>query len=109
MSDLEEIRKKKMQELLRQKNQQQVQQQFQKKQIDAQIKKLIHHILSPEARERLGNIRAAKPNFARRVEVLLIQLYQGGRIPEPLSDEQFKKLLKKLKQGRKKDITIKRG
>ncbi len=112
MPDLEEIRKKRMQELLRQQvqeqAQQQIQNQVQEEQIEAQIKKILPHILTPEARERLGNIKVARPQVARGVEILLIQLYQAGKIPKPLSDEQFKDILVKLKEDRKKDIRIER-
>ena len=101
-----------MQELLSQQMQQQAQQQIenqiQEEQIGAQIKKIIHHILTTKARERLGNIKVVKPEVARSVEILLIQLYQAGRIAQPLSDQQFKEILIKLKGGKKKDIKIER-
>lgn len=112
MSDLEEIRKKRVQELLAQQLQQQAQQQLQnqiqEEQVEAQIKKIMHLILTPQARERLGNIKVVRPQVARSVEILLIQLYQTGRIPKPLSDSEFKELLVKLKEGRKEETKIKR-
>lgn len=113
MPDLEEIRKKRMREFLlqqqmQQKAEQQIQEQLQKEQVEAQIKEIIHRILSQEARERLGNIRLANQSFARSIEVLLIQLYQVGKITKPLSDQQFKELLMKLKERKKRDIKIKR-
>ncbi|MEM0243515.1 MAG: DNA-binding protein [Candidatus Aenigmatarchaeota archaeon] len=59
-------------------------------------REIIRKILSYEARERLARIRLAKPEFAEKVEALLIQLFISGKIKEQLSDEKFKDLLKKI-------------
>jgi len=63
---------------------------------EEQKKELLRKILSAEARERLARIRLAKPEFAEKVEQILITLFLQGRIKEQLSDEKFKELLKKL-------------
>ena len=109
MSELEDIRKRRMQELLQGQMQQQtnevMQQQVQEQQINTQIKQIINKILTPEARQRLGNIRTAKPDFARNVEIFLIQLYQAGRLPKQVNDQTFKEILLKLKEG-KRDTVI---
>ncbi len=111
MSELEEIRKKRMQELLQRQIQQQtqegMQQQLQEQQINSQIKMIISRILTPEARQRLGNIRTARPDFARNVEIFLIQLYQAGRLPKQVNDQTFKEILMKLNEG-KRDTKINR-
>lgn len=111
MSELEEIRKRRMQELLQRQVQEQTQEQFQRQlqeqQIESQIKMIINRILTPEARQRLGNIRTARPDFARSVEIFLIQLYQAGRLPKQVDDKTFKEILLKLKEG-KRDIKIKK-
>lgn len=102
--ELEAIRQKRLMQMLQQQSQQQsqqqIQQQIQEEQIGAQIKLIIHQILEPEARERLGNIRLARPEFARQIEIFLIQLYQAGRLPKRLSDAQFKEILEKLHEKR---------
>ena len=107
--ELEEIRKRRLQELMQNQMQQQSQQQMQRamqeEQIASQIKVIISQILEPEARDRLSNIRLAQPDFARQVEILLIQLYQGGQLPQRLSDESFKKILEKIR-SKKKDTKI---
>lgn len=59
-------------------------------------RELLRKILSAEARERLARIRLAKPDFAEKVEQILITLFLQGKIKEQLSDEKFKELLKKL-------------
>ncbi|MBM3308798.1 MAG: DNA-binding protein [Candidatus Altiarchaeales archaeon] len=103
--DIEELRRRRMQQLLQQQMQQQqqeaLQQQMQEAEVSSQIKFIINQILTPEARERLANIRLARPEYARQIEILLIQLKQAGRLPKQLSDVEFKKILLKISKGRK--------
>jgi len=114
MSDLDELRRKRMEELQRQavsNENQQVQRQMQQQQIqqemEAQKKQLIMQILTPEARSRLANLRLTKPEFVEQTEIQLIQLAQSGRIQSKITDEQLKVLLKQL-TGQKRDINITR-
>jgi programmed cell death protein 5 len=104
MPELDEIRKKRLKELVQQQAGQQVrqqmEQQMQSQQVEEQINLIMRRIMTPEARERLSNIRLARPEFARQVEILLIQLFQGGRLKE-LNDEQFKGLLAKISGTRR--------
>jgi programmed cell death protein 5 len=109
--DLEEIRRRRMQELMQgqmqQQSQQQMQRAMQEQQVAEQIKVILNQILEPAARDRLSNIRIASPEFARQIEMLLIQLYQGGQLPQKLSDENFKKILEKIRSKKKETkITI---
>ena len=111
MSELDDLRQKRMQELLaRQQSQgaqEQVQRQLQEAELEKQIHFIISKILSPDARERLGNIRVARPDFARQVEVLLIQLHQAGKLPANISDENFKTILGSIK-SQQRDTKISR-
>ena len=103
--DIEELRRRRMQQLLQQQMQQQqqeaMQQQMQEAEVSSQIKFIINQILTPEARERLSNIRLARPEYARQIEILLIQLKQAGRLPKQLPDEEFKKILMKIRGSNK--------
>lgn len=104
MSELEELRQRRIKQLMQQQQQAQSQQQLQhlkEQEIETQIKLIITKILTPEARERLGNIRLARPQFARQIELFLIQLHQAGKLPQKLADEQLKQILEKLKQGKR--------
>lgn len=110
MSELEELRQRRIKQLVDQQKPaqgQQLQQQLKEQEIEAQIKLIITRILTPEARERLGNIRLARPQFARQIEIFLIQLHQAGKLPQKLADEQFKQILEKLKQE-KREFSITR-
>jgi programmed cell death protein 5 len=110
--DLEEIRQKRLRELmqsqLQQQTSQQVQKSIQEQQVAEQIKLILTQILEPDARQRLANIRVANPEFARQIEILLIQLYQGGQLPQKLSDEGLKKILERIR-GKKKETSITRA
>jgi len=109
--DLERLRQERMRQLIEQQRstqeQELVQQQLKEAEIETQIKIIIKKILTPKARERLANIRIVRPNFARQVEIFLIQLYQAGRLPKQVTDEQLKEMLEKLR-SKKKEIKIRR-
>ncbi|MDR0900405.1 MAG: DNA-binding protein [Methanobrevibacter sp.] len=114
MSDLDELRRKRMEELQRQAaagNQQQAQQQMQQQQMqqemEAQKKQIMMQILTPEARSRLANLRLTKPEFVDQIEIQLIQLAQTGRVQNKITEEQLKTLLKQL-SGQKREINITR-
>ena len=104
--DLEEIRRRKLEQLQRQAAEQQIaegqQQNFEKQKYN-----LMRKLLSQEGRQRLENIRMVKPEFAQQIELQLIQLAQSGKLRGQLSDASFKKLLEQL-TGKKKDFKIKK-
>ncbi len=108
MSDdeLEAIRKRKLSAYQRQASEEERQAQVEKE-MQAQKEALLKQILSPEARQRLANLKLIKPEFTEQFELQLIQLAQTGKLPTPLSDAQLKQILIQL-QGRKRDIKITR-
>jgi programmed cell death protein 5 len=79
-----------------------------RRQFDAQKQAALKLILTPEARQRLTNIRMVKPEFADQIEVQLIQLAQTGRVKVPISDDELKQALSRL-QSQRKDIHIRRA
>ena len=76
-------------------------------QIDAQKQELLRQILSPEARQRLANLKMIKPEFTEQLELQLIQLAQSGKLNIPMSDAQLKQILIQL-QSRKRETKIRR-
>jgi len=108
MSDdeLEQLRRKKLSALQRQVSDEQRSAQMEQ-QLEQQKQALLRNILSPEARQRLTNLKMVKPEFTDQLELQLIQLAQQGKIPVPLADEQLKKILSQL-QSRKRETTIRR-
>jgi programmed cell death protein 5 len=79
----------------------------QRKQFEIQKKLAILQIMTPEARSRLANVRAVKPEFAEQLELQLIQLAQSGRLGSKITDAQLRDILAKL-QARKREFKIRR-
>lgn len=110
MSDIEELRRKRMQELQQQAAAQQAASQEQeqaRREFDAQKRQAMMQILTPEARSRLANLRLTKPELVDQIELQLIQLAQMGRVKSQITDDQLKELLKNL-VGQKREINITR-
>jgi programmed cell death protein 5 len=108
MSDdeLEQIRKRKLVSM-----QSRVSDEQRQAQADSQIEKqkqaLLAKILTPEARQRLNNLKMVKKEFAENIELQLIEMAQTGKLPIPLSDAQLKSILVQL-QSRKREMNIRR-
>jgi programmed cell death protein 5 len=79
-----------------------------RRQLEAQKQAVLKQILTPEARQRLTNIRMVKPEFADQLELQLIQLAQTGKIKVPITDDQLKEALARL-QSHRKEIRIRRA
>ncbi len=105
--ELEVLRRRRMAEMQRAAYDDQRRSQ-QQQQVEKQKQAIIRRILTPEARQRLTNIRMVKPEFAEELEMQLIQLAQSGRLQGPVTDEQLKKTLEQL-QSQRREIKIRRG
>ncbi len=98
---LEDLKKKRRDQLQGQQSPEDVQQaqKQQEEQMRQQLKQIASQILTTEARSRLGNVRAAKPDLASQIEMQLVQLYRAGQIRDKITDEQLKDLLKGIKDS----------
>ncbi len=108
MSDeeLDQIRKRKLSSMQRRMTDEQRQAQAEQ-QIEAQKQALLAKILTPEARQRLNNLKMVKAEFTEQIELQLIEMAQTGKLPIPLSDAQLKSILIQL-QSRKRETQIRR-
>ena len=104
--ELEELRRRKMGELQRRLAQEQERIEMQQ-QIEAQKQAILRQVLTPEARQRLNNLKMVKPEYAEQLELQLIQLAQTGKVNIPITDEQLREILARL-QSRRRDIKIRR-
>ena len=78
-----------------------------KARVEAEKQAALRVILTPEARQRLANIKMVRPEFAEQLEIQLIQLAQTGRIRLPITDEELKEILSRI-SSRRRGITIRR-
>jgi len=104
--ELEQIRKRKLLSMQNRVSEEQRQAQAEQA-IEQQKQALLAKILSPEARQRLNNLKMVKKDFAEQIELQLIEMAQTGRLPIPLSDAQLKTILIQL-QSRKRETTLRR-
>ena len=117
MSDLDEIRQKRMAELqaqqaamqnqAQQQAMAQAQQQEAQAQFEAQKKQMIAQIMTSEARNRLANLKLTKPELVNQIELQLIQSAQSGSLRGKVTDDQLKVLLRQI-AGQKREIKITR-
>ena len=108
--ELEALRQRRMAEL--QQNQQQAvaQQQAaeqQRQQMELQKQMILRQILTPDARDRLSNIRVANPEICNAVEMQLIQLAQSGRLQGVVNDDMLRNFLRQV-SPQHREITIER-
>lgn len=104
--ELQAVRQRRMMEM-----QQQIQNQAaheeQAKRMEMQKQSALKQILTPEARQRLANIRLANPQMADSVETQLIQLAQSGRLQGIIDDTMLRNILRQIAPQRR-EITIER-
>lgn len=110
--DIDELRKKKMEELKERQGQGGAQgdgeaAEAQRQQAEAQKKAMLRKALTDGARKRLNTIRMSKPEFAEKVEQQVVALHRSGRLNGRIDEEQMKELLQELKPE-EKSFDIKR-
>ncbi len=108
--ELEALRKKRLLELQQQQMGSQetsLEEETRKQEFEEQKKAALRKILTTEARERLGRIKAARPEAAENIEKQLIMFAQSGQLKNKINDEQLRELLSKL-IPKKRDIKINR-
>lgn len=108
--ELEKLKKKRLQELQQQtvsEEDLQQQQVEQEKEYEKQKQAILRTLLTPDARERLGRVKVARPEIAENLEQQLIMLARGGRLKSKINDQQLQGLLSQI-MPKKRDIKIRR-
>jgi|GEM_PF-623410 len=86
----------------------QAQQLYQKRlqalQLEMQKKELLRNMLSPQAYERMSNVRMSSPELYDKVVSSLAYLAQSGKKIGKISDEQLYALLAKMTERRETTI-----
>ena len=106
--ELEELRKKRAAQLQSQ-SEAQADMAEKQQEYEAQKAMILRQILTEKARDRLANIKMARPEFADSLENQLIALAQRGNLRNPITEEQLIDILKRLQSGkRESSIEFKR-
>ena len=103
--DIEEIKRRKLEEIQNAYNEQ-VQQQAEIQQQVQALESFVKTRLTKKALERYGNLKTAHPEKALQLLAILAQAIQTQNIPQ-INDEQLKDLLKRM-EPKKHDFKIKR-
>ncbi|MFP3951215.1 MAG: DNA-binding protein [Candidatus Bathyarchaeia archaeon] len=107
--ELERLRAKRLEELQnKQRQQQQEEVERAQQQAEARKQAILRRILTPEARQRLTNLKMVRPDYVEQLELQLIQLSQTDRVQLPINDDTLKQLLSQLQQGNRRNINIRR-
>ena len=77
------------------------------KEMEAKImrERVLRVLLTPEARQRLTNVKMVKPELAKAVEDYIISMGSQGRLNKALTDDELKQILSSIQQP-KRDFKI---
>lgn len=110
--ELAELRRRRVQQLQEMQSAQGVDpyaqaQQAELQRREAERAEILRRVMTPEARERLGRIRLAKPDVASAVEQQVYALAASGRLQRPIDDATLRALLERIMPERR-EINITR-
>ena len=95
--ELEELRKKKMEQLKEQQGEGNAEaQQAAQEQAEAQKKAILRQHLTDGARKRLNTVKMSKPEVGEQVEQQIVALARSGRVGDTIDEDQMKQLLSEL-------------
>jgi programmed cell death protein 5 len=114
-SELAELRRRRLQQIQQMQapqnpeamNAAYAQQQAERDRREAERSEALRRLMTPEARERLGRIRLAKPDVAQAVEQQVLALAASGRLQRAIDDVTLRAILERVMPERR-DITITR-
>lgn len=96
--ELERLRQRKIEELQRQ-----AEERRKAEELAAQRRLALKRILTPEALQRLDNLRVVRPDLVAALEQQLIALAASGRIKLPIDDEALKQILAEIYQKSRRE------
>jgi programmed cell death protein 5 len=107
-SELQELRKRRLREIQDMQaaqgmatQQAYAAQQAEMERRDSERSDALRRLLTPEARERLGRIRLAKPDVAQMVEQQILSLAASGRLQRQIDDTTLRAILERVMPGRR--------
>jgi programmed cell death protein 5 len=104
--EVEALLERRYRELLARRREEVERKRLEKELEEARRQEILRTILTPEARERLYNIKLVRPELAKIVEDRLIALAMQGKITRPLTDEELKAILEEIYERTRRDFRI---
>ncbi len=104
--ELEAILERQYQELLRRREELERRKRLQQLAEEAKKQEILRLILTPEARERLANLRLVRPDLAKIVEDHLVALALQGRINRQITEDELKTILAEVYERTRKEYRI---
>jgi len=104
--ELEAVLERQYQELLRRREELERRRKLQQLAEEAKKQEILRMILTPEARERLANLRLVRPDLAKIVEDHLVALALQGRIARQITEEELKTILAEVYERTRKEYRI---
>lgn len=101
---MEELKKKRLEELQQQALSQQTESLREQVQLQKQVallETIVKQKMTKEAISRYGNLKSAHIEKAIQIIAILAQAIQQGQITEQITDEKFKSILKQLEPEKK--------
>lgn len=105
--ELEELKRKRLIDLQNRAAQEQQMregQEEEKKSAEKERQNIVKRYVTPEAYERLVNVKLVRPEIVDNVENQIIMLAQSGRLNRQISDAEVKSLLARLSEKRETKI-----
>lgn len=109
MNDIDEIKRRKIEELqnkLIEKQSNELKEQIHINQQIEMLENIAKQYLSKEAISRYGNLKAAHPDVA--IQAIAVIAQAAGQIKEKITDEQFKNILKQMQKPKKEFKILRR-
>ncbi|HJP43863.1 MAG: DNA-binding protein [Candidatus Poseidoniia archaeon] len=103
--ELEELRQRQLQEMQAQAEQQLAQEQ-ELIAHKAQVQGALRQLMSAEAKERLAQVRIARPGVAAAVEQQVLALAGDGKLTGPIDDATLQQMLAHLSRKRETKVEI---
>ncbi len=102
--ELEAIKRRRLAEIMRRSEEAREREEELAKELQKQ--EILRRVLTPEARERLSNIKLVKPELAKSLEDYLVGLSLSGRLNKVIGDEELKEILRQIDERSRRDIRI---
>ena len=103
--ELEELRQRRLQEMQAQAEKQLARDQEQLTH-RAQVQGTLRQLMSAEAKERLAQVRVARPEVAASVEQQVLALARDGKLAGPINDATLQQMLAQLSRKRETKVEI---